>query len=235
MPIKLRVAGSTYLDSVTVTAGFFNALVVTGGGVPPYTYSVDTGALPTGLSVTIVPDFMTGNANVVGLFTGSIKVVDSIAQSAVFFFKWYVVPNAGEHLSILNGIPFFPDGLSGAPYNVQIFGAGGVPPYNFSGTPFIDPNGDPFIAGVYPPGMHDGVPYGLTMQPTGLVNGIPTSNNGDWYAAFILTDANNGVGFFGQNHWRLHTGPSKPVNYLPIKDNPVPLGDWQRCCRKGRS
>jgi hypothetical protein len=61
----------------------YNSSVVVSGGVGPYTYSIYSGALPTGLTLNTSTGAITGKPTVAGSFNFSIMVVDALGHSAI--------------------------------------------------------------------------------------------------------------------------------------------------------
>ena len=60
----------------------YNSAAAAAGGVPPYTFAVAAGALPPGLSLNTTTGAITGTPTAPGSFAFSIKVTDSIGQTA---------------------------------------------------------------------------------------------------------------------------------------------------------
>ncbi len=52
------------------------------GGAPPYTFAIISGALPTGLSLNVSTGVISGSPTVLGLFTFTVRVTDSLAATA---------------------------------------------------------------------------------------------------------------------------------------------------------
>jgi len=53
-----------------------------GAGVPPYTFSISAGALPTGLSLNAATGVASGIPTVAGIFNFTVEVTDSLGQTA---------------------------------------------------------------------------------------------------------------------------------------------------------
>lgn len=65
------IVGKMYLSSVVVT-----------GDIPPDTFSIISGALPTGLSINSTTGVISGTPTVVGTFTYTVQIVDSFSNTA---------------------------------------------------------------------------------------------------------------------------------------------------------
>ena len=149
-PLALACPASTGQVGVP----YSSALVAT-GGVPDYTYSIQSGVLPPGLSLTPTTGAITGTPTTVGSFPFVAQVIDQSGGTA-------------NTATASCGINIGPPGLSlfcapattgkvGVPFNSSLSAIGGVTPYAFS-----------LSSGSLPPG--------LTLSPaTGAITGTPTT------------------------------------------------------------
>ena len=148
------------------TAGTgYSANVVASGGTPPYAWSVVSGALPAGLS-------MSSSGAITGTPTGAahasftVQVTDSSPspQSTTAPLSIDVLP---PPLAISR--TSFPQGTPGTFYSTTLAATGGTPPYTWSIS-------------------SGSLPAGLKLSSSGLISGTPTTNG---TAAFTLrvTDA----------------------------------------------
>ena len=100
------------------------------GGVPPYSFSLQSGQLPPGLSLS-TSGWIQGVPTTAGSYSFSVWATDAegCRQAA-----WYSVdveltcPNLGLDPSV------FPRGAVGQDYSVMLGGLGGIPPYSFQVT-----------------------------------------------------------------------------------------------------
>ena len=135
-PIKLN---SYY----TVTLGAVN-------GTAPYTFSLEVGSLPTGLSLDPVTGIISGRPTQVGTFVFGIKVIDFNYN---YIIKDYELAVQSVSMSILPSS--LPNGTINIAYLQTVFSAqGGTGPYNYS----------------IPQGS---LPSGMTFN-NGLLSGTPT-------------------------------------------------------------
>lgn len=149
---QLQVTTSS-LPAGTQGVRYSNSLAAT-GGVPPYSWSLTSGPLPAGLTLSgtgIISGTPTGHS---GTFPITAQVTDTLGNTA---------SSSGLTLAINSGplvitTAALPAGTQSVPYSVAMSAAGGTPPYTWSlrfGT----------------------LPSGLTLNPsTGVISGTPTTS-----------------------------------------------------------
>ena len=120
------------------------------GGLPPFSWSVTSGNLPAGLSLSAA-GVLGGTPTVLGTFDFTARAVDSGGGSASRAFSITVIPGA---LQITT--PSLPGGIQGFAYRQQLEAAGGPTPYTWTIT-----------SGALPPGF--------TLTPLGLLQGTPSA------------------------------------------------------------
>src|ERR1700691_2270865 len=138
------------LPSGTVGAAYAQSLAAT-GGTPPYTWSLQSGSLPGGLTLS-ARGSITGTVNAAGTFSFTIKVTDSAAYIAT---KQLSVIVAAGPLTIVSAA-VLPNASVTASYSQTLAASGGAPPYTWSLT-----------AGA--------LPAGLTLSAAGAIAGAPTA------------------------------------------------------------
>lgn len=154
-------------------------------GKPPYSWTIATGSLPSGLSLN-TGGVISGTPTVFGSFPFGVRVTDSTGVSAVASFTLTILPDI-EPLRILSDGEQI-EGSTGVEYSAQLFFAGGVPPRVWS-----------LATGALPPG--------LTLNgASGLISGIPT-NPGTFNFTVRLTDGTPTTVTSSQLTIRVFPGP----------------------------
>jgi len=190
--LNMQVCLSPKLNSSMFCDGFGNALTFTTvklftayqnmpydvlislqGGTPPYTLSVITGSIPSGLNMTnLSPTFaldpvaeIKGTPITLGTTTFTVRATDSAGVTVDQQYDLIVtVPLAVTTTSL-------PDSVLTQAYNAQLTAAGGVAPYTWAIT-----------AGS--------LPAGLALDPaTGIISGIPNGAAGT--SSFTVTVSDN--------------------------------------------
>ncbi len=155
---------TTQATSITVAAGVsttfaapptavvntaYSYTLTAAGGTTPYTWSVNTGTLPAGLTLSSA-GVLSGTPTATGSSTFSVNVID--ANNGIATTSITLVVTA----SVTFTFPAPPSGVVGAAYSDTLTAAGGTTPYTWS-----------ISAGT--------LPAGLTLNAsTGVVSGTPT-------------------------------------------------------------
>jgi hypothetical protein len=132
------------------------------GGHHPYTFTVSSGTLPTGLTLS-TSGALTGTLSAEGTFTFTILATDSNGCTGK---RLYTVE--ADCPDIMVKPPHLPDATIGHPYSKTFMGQGGTGPYTFT-----------VESGSLPPG--------LTLTPGGLLSGTPTTE-GSFSFTILATD-----------------------------------------------
>ena len=136
------------------------------GGTSPFTWSVSSGSLPAGISLS--PDGnLSGTPTATGTSSFTVKVTDANGQSATQATSITVA--AG--VSTTFAAP--PAAAVNAPYSVTLTATGGTTPYTWSVN-----------SGTLPPG--------ITLSSAGVLSGTPTTT-GTYPFTVNVIDANKGV------------------------------------------
>jgi len=129
----------------------YTTSLVAAGGVTPYAWSIISGSLPAGLSISPTTGIISGTPTAQGTSTLTVQVQDSTNATAAAQISITVV----SPLSLIGGPQ--PDGIVGVAYSTSLVAAGGSTPYSWSIT-----------AGSLPPGL------GISAT-TGVISGSPTA------------------------------------------------------------
>ncbi len=170
----LAILGSNPSDSTVGNLQTFS--LAPQGGVLPLVWSVQSGTLPTGVSLqgpgevlssTLTPGLMylTGRARQVGVYNFTIAVTDNVGTVATKAFTWRITPFQFSYTSL----PLISNTLVyNAPYTQALLVIGGTPPYSFTSS---------------------GMPTGLTLDSnSGVVSGTPLVT-GNVSAPVTVTDS----------------------------------------------
>ena len=195
LPATCPPAGSVMLPVLpTLSVGQFlkpgDLDVLQSGGVPPYTWTVTSGAPPAGISFgggndpnkNAFEGLITGAPVSPGCSTFTVQVTDSTSAKPVSLALNLVVVPASLKPSLPNiANAYIQQNNAGVPYAPTTFiGAGGAPPYTW------------MEAGTGPAGL----PPGLTISSAGVVTGVPSPSGlvqnggfGSFGPQFLVTDS----------------------------------------------
>lgn len=173
VPLSITIAPAPPPASLTLTdtttdgtiGAAYNASVLPAGGTGPYTFAVESGSLPDGLTLDGQDGAISGTPTTAGSFSATIQVTDSSAPAPEV---------ATDDLSITIAAPAalsvsttsLPDGNAGSAYAEPVAAAGGTGADTFAVT-----NG--------------ALPDGLSLDPgSGIITGVPT---GTGTSSFTIT------------------------------------------------
>jgi hypothetical protein len=183
------------LPNGTVGAAY-TANLQASGGKQPYSWSLKSGSLPAGLSLSSAGS-ITGAPTGKGTFSSIVfQVADanhSTANSSALSIK--INPTAPRVMT-----SSLPGSEVGASYSVTLQGAGGTTPYRWS--------------------LNSGtLPGGLSLNAnTGAITGVPTTAGTVSSLVFQLTDANQNTVNSGKFSIQVITAPSVVTTSLPASE-----------------
>jgi hypothetical protein len=155
---------TTSLPAGTQGVYYTNPVAAT-GGVPPYSWSITTGPLPAGLTLSgtgVIAGTPNGSS---GSFPITVQVTDTVMKTASAPLTLTI--NAGPLVVTTNSLPA---GTASVPYSSTLGAAGGTPPYTWT------------LLGI--------LPNGLTLDPsTGLISGTPTASGSSPVIQFQVRDS----------------------------------------------
>ncbi len=174
IPLSIVAAGTPLaISSTSLPAGTpnqpYNSALNATGGAAPYTWSITSGTLPTGLAFAASTGTISGTPTASGTSSLTFKVVDvsSPAQSKSVTLSLVV---AAPALAITTSS--LPSGTKGSTYSNLLQANGGTAPYTWSVT-------------------SGSLPAGLSLaSTTGLISGTPTTT-GTSNPTITITDSGN--------------------------------------------
>jgi len=142
----------------------YSYLFTAAGGTAPYTWTVPSGSLPSGVTIASNGQ-LSGQPTAAGTYHFTVQVTDSLERQAL----------AQESLTISSALTIVTTTLAGAALNVSysqtLTASGGTPPYTWS-----------LATGSGP------LPTGLSLTSAGLITGTPTSA-GTFMFTVLVTDS----------------------------------------------
>lgn len=120
----------------------YQAVLTASGGTAPYLWSIRTGYLPTGLTLTNATGEISGSASKSGTFNFTVQVEDSSSplQSATHSYSM-VVSTASSRPTLSITTSSMPGGTVGSSYSTILGATGGTSPYKWTITSGTLPNG----------------------------------------------------------------------------------------------
>lgn len=134
---KLTIT-TAQLPAGTVGVSYSQSIAAT-GGTPPYNWSVTSGSLPPGLSLTASNGAITGTPSSGNTFSFTVQVTDTSNATASQAFTITVASNTPK-LTVITTSPL-PDGSVGTAYSQTLTATGGTPAYKWSVTSGALPDG----------------------------------------------------------------------------------------------
>ncbi|WP_287595528.1 putative Ig domain-containing protein [Thermomonas sp.] len=174
----------------TLTAGTpFSQTLSSSGGVAPYTYNVQSGALPPGLTLSS-SGILSGTPTQRGAYSFSVRSTDSTSPTAQFVDKGYTgtVANPTLTLTTASGTA-----IQGVAFSQTLATSGGVAPYAYQ-----------LETGSFP--------AGITVSSAGVVSGTTAAAPGNYPVTIRVTDASTGPGsYFEVENYTLTVSPPPSV------------------------
>ncbi|MDH7460140.1 MBG domain-containing protein [Chitinophagaceae bacterium 26-R-25] len=189
----LTISPST-LPSPAVGVAYSQSLSAS-NGTSPYTFSINSGTLPTGLTMS-VGGVISGAATAGGSFPITVQVTDATSKTAT---KTYVLTVGAPTISLSSTT--FPTGDQEIAYTTTtVTASGGTSPYSYAVT-------------------SGALPTGLSLNnSTGAVSGTPTAS-GNFNFTITATDASSGTGPYTGNKaysFTVNSLPTLTLAALPV-------------------
>ena len=171
--LKINSSASTIplaISTVSLPQGTagnsFSAQLAATGGTAPYSWTISSGGLPPGLTLTAA-GLISGQPSTQGTYSFGVRVSDNLSQTAGQTYSLVISPGT-QPVSITTDS--LPGGTAGTPYSATLSAAGGSEPYTFQVT-------------------GGSLPDGLSLSPSGTIAGKPVTT--DNYT-FTITATDSG-------------------------------------------
>lgn len=175
----------------TLTAGTaFSQTLSSSGGLAPYTYSLQSGVLPVGVSLTS-GGVLSGTPTQRGAYSFSVRSTDATTPTAQFVDRGYTgtVQNPTLTLATPSGTA-----VQGAPFSQTLSTSGGVAPYTYA-----------LETGSFP--------AGIAVSSGGVVSGTTSAAPGNYPVTIRVTDSSTGPGsYFEVENYTLTVSPPPSVS-----------------------
>lgn len=171
-PLMIHAAGGTLMVNTSdvpaaVVGNPYVGFLGATGGSDPYTWSVTSGSLPSGLSLDGTTGIISGQTTTAGSATFTVKATDSTSPTPLTATASVTLTsNAAPVLATT--VPTSTSGTVGQPYDLALVSSGGNEPVTWSTTGTL--------------------PSGLTLDPTGAITGTPTTS-GTTTLSLVATDS----------------------------------------------
>ncbi len=157
----LTIQISSGLSMVTTSLGdtfiynnSYSQTLFASGGRPPYSWSILSGALPTGVTLDKNTGIISGTPTTLGTFTFVVQLTDADGRTATNTFS-IKISNSTDLLITTTSLP---DTFDKTAYSQTLTASGGVPPYSWD-----------IAAGALPDGLS-------LNSSTGMITGTPTTS-----------------------------------------------------------
>jgi Putative Ig domain len=170
-PLSIYIEGLVTITNTSLPDGnvaiFYDSQLLATGGLAPYTWSLTSGTLPPGLSLTTTTGVISGTPTTTGSYPITVQVADSESTPATATGTFTITINPTPPLQVTTSS--LSTGTQGVRYSNSLAATGGVPPYSWSLT-------------------SGPLPQGLTLSGTGVISGTPIGSSGSFPITAQVTD-----------------------------------------------
>lgn len=156
--LSITIVGPPQITTTSLPSGRtgapYSATLSVAGGVAPFTWSVVSGALPPGLTLTAFSGQILGTPTSAGTYSPVFQVSDADKNTARATLSITITGSGNGTLRVVT--TSLPSGTAGVQYGASLQASGGAPPYTWTQ-----------VAGVLPPG--------LALNSNGAIAGVPTA------------------------------------------------------------
>ncbi|HLY20309.1 MAG TPA: putative Ig domain-containing protein, partial [Bryobacteraceae bacterium] len=168
LAVKLAITTSSPLANGALNAQY-NQTLTGEGGLAPYSWSVTSGSLPAGLTLSAA-GAITGAPSAAGTFTFTVQLADSATPADTPVTKQFVI-TIGNGLTITTA-QTLPNATVGVSYTQPLAATGGAPPYGWALTTGSAP-----------------LPAPLTLNANGTITGTPTAPSVTTFSVTVTDSA----------------------------------------------
>lgn len=174
LSITIAAGTAPVIDTTALPGGTagtaYHQVVLAHGGVAPYTWSVTSGSLPSGLTLSSATGDITGKPTASGSFAFTVAATDSSAAGQTVTQNLSLAIATAPPPPAMTVTDTVTDGTAGTPYAAALIPANGTQPYAYAVT-------------------SGALPGGLTLDPkSGIISGTPATA-GTFTATITVTDS----------------------------------------------
>ncbi|MGA9527861.1 MAG: Ig domain-containing protein, partial [Terriglobales bacterium] len=149
-PLQVTTTG---MPAGVINTSYANGFLSASGGIQPYTWSISSGSLPSGLTLNTSTGQISGTPTATGTSNFTAKVTDSSSPNGTATASLSITINGALTITTTS----LPNGSINNQYNATVNASGGITPYNWSVS-----------SGSLPPGLNlnNNNSLSLSGQPT---------------------------------------------------------------------
>ena len=150
----------------------YSTMIQATGGTTPYHWSIASGALPAGLTLSATTGTVSGTPTTSGSFTFTAKATDSTSPTAQTATKSLTITVASRPVAVQITTSSLPSGQAAVPYSAALAAIDGTSPYKWSIT-------------------SGALPAGLTLASSGTISGTPTTSGTFSFTVHVADSASS--------------------------------------------